>query len=95
MTIKIGVLLPNLTPDPGQPILGDVRASARLAEEMGPDRLVHRPTCGERTLLDSTVVLATAAAGDRPDHDRIGVMLLALGRCVGREADQHPAVRVR
>ena len=35
MTIKIGVILPTSTPDPAQPILGDVRASARLAEETG------------------------------------------------------------
>jgi hypothetical protein len=31
VAIKIGVILPVSTPDPSHPIIGDVRASARLA----------------------------------------------------------------
>jgi alkanesulfonate monooxygenase SsuD/methylene tetrahydromethanopterin reductase-like flavin-dependent oxidoreductase (luciferase family) len=63
MTIKIGVLLPTSTPDPEQPILGDVRASARLAEEMGLDSVWSTDhLVASAPMLDSTVVLATAAA---------------------------------
>lgn len=79
MAIEIGVFLPTSTPDPQQPILGDVRAAARLAEELNlgsvwsADHLI-----ASAPLLDSTVVLATAAAVT----DRIGIgfgaMLLAL-----------------
>ncbi len=79
MPIEIGVILPTSTPDPRQPILGDVRAAARLAEELGlgsvwsTDHLI-----ASAPLLDSTVVLATAAAVT----DRVGIgfatMLLAL-----------------
>ncbi|WP_433733788.1 LLM class flavin-dependent oxidoreductase [Nocardia sp. CA-129566] len=79
MTLEIGVILPTSTPDPAQPILGDVRASARLAEQLGlesvwsTDHLV-----ASAPMLDSTVTLATAAAVT--DRIRIGynVMLLAL-----------------
>ena len=62
MAIEIGVILPTSTPDPRQPILGDVRAAARLAEELdlgsvwSTDHLI-----ASAPLLDSTVVLATAA----------------------------------
>ena len=79
MAIEIGVILPTSTPDPRQPILGDVRAAARLAEELNlgsvwsTDHLI-----ASAPLLDSTVVLATAAAVT----DRVGIgfgaMLLAL-----------------
>jgi alkanesulfonate monooxygenase SsuD/methylene tetrahydromethanopterin reductase-like flavin-dependent oxidoreductase (luciferase family) len=79
MAIEIGVFLPTSTPDPRQPILGDVRAAARLAEELGlgsvwsTDHLI-----ASAPMLDSTVVLATAAAVT----DRVGIgyaaMLLAL-----------------
>jgi hypothetical protein len=37
MTIEIGVILPTSTPGPTQPILGDVRESARFAEQAGLD----------------------------------------------------------
>jgi alkanesulfonate monooxygenase SsuD/methylene tetrahydromethanopterin reductase-like flavin-dependent oxidoreductase (luciferase family) len=37
MQVEIGVILPTSTPDPAQPILADVRASARFAEEAGLD----------------------------------------------------------
>lgn len=65
MTIKIGVLLPTSTPDPGQPILGDVRASSRLAEEMGLDSVWSTDhLVASAPMLDSTVVLATALDTD-------------------------------
>ena len=35
VSIEIGVILPTSTPDPARPILGDVRESARFAEEAG------------------------------------------------------------
>lgn len=79
MAINIGVILPTSTPDPAQPILGDVRASARLAEEAGlesvwsADHLV-----ASAPILDSTVVLATAAAVTDRITIGFGVMLLAL-----------------
>ncbi|MFI1915466.1 LLM class flavin-dependent oxidoreductase [Nocardia sp. NPDC020380] len=79
MTLEIGVILPTSTPDPQRPILGDVRAAARLAEQLelesvwSTDHLI-----ASAPMLDSTVTLATAAAVT--DRIRIGynVMLLAL-----------------
>ncbi len=77
--IKIGVIMPTSTPDPAQPILGDVRASARLAEDLelesvcSTDHLV-----ASAPMLDSTVVLATAAAVTDRIAIGFGVMLLAL-----------------
>jgi len=71
MAIEIGVILPTSTPDPRQPILGDVRAAARLAEELNlgsvwsTDHLI-----ASAPLLDSTVVLATAAAVTGRDRRR-------------------------
>jgi alkanesulfonate monooxygenase SsuD/methylene tetrahydromethanopterin reductase-like flavin-dependent oxidoreductase (luciferase family) len=79
MTIKIGVLLPTSTPDPAQPILGDVRASARLAEELGLDSVwATDHLVASAPMLDSTVVLATAAAVTDRIRIGFGVMLLAL-----------------
>ena len=66
MAIKIGVILPASTPDPAHPIIGDIRASARFAEQTGlesvwtTDHLV-----ASAPMLDSSVVLATAAAVTR------------------------------
>lgn len=79
MSLDIGVILPTSTPDPTRPILGDVRASARFAEEVGLDSIWstdHLVASGP--MLDSTVVLATAAAVT--DRVTIGfnVMLLSL-----------------
>lgn len=79
MSVAIGVILPTSTPDPDHPILGDIRASARRAEELGlesvwsADHLV-----ASAPILDSTVTVATAAAVT--DRIRVGfnVMLLAL-----------------
>lgn len=77
--MDIGVILPTSTPDPAQPILGDVRASARFAEEAGlesvwsTDHLV-----ASAPILDSTVALATAAAVTDRIRIGYGVLLLAL-----------------
>lgn len=79
MTIEIGVILPTSTPDPRQPILGDVRAAARLAEELNlgsvwsPDHLI-----ASAPLVESTVVLASAAAVTSRVGIGFGVLLLAL-----------------
>ncbi|MFI6997852.1 LLM class flavin-dependent oxidoreductase [Nocardia sp. NPDC050175] len=77
--MEIGVILPTSTPDPERPILGDVRASARFAEELGLDSIWSTDhLVASAPMLDSTVTLATAAAVT----DRIGigynVLLLAL-----------------
>lgn len=79
MPLEIGVILPTSTPDPKQPIIGDVRASARLAEELGLDSVWSTDhLVASAPMLDSTITLATAAAVT--DHIRIGfnVLLLAL-----------------
>jgi alkanesulfonate monooxygenase SsuD/methylene tetrahydromethanopterin reductase-like flavin-dependent oxidoreductase (luciferase family) len=79
MAIEFGVILPNSTPDPRQPILGDVRAAARLAEEhnlgsvWSTDHLI-----ASAPLLDSAVVLATAAAVTGRVGIGFGAMLLVL-----------------
>lgn len=95
MSIEIGVILPTSTGNPEQPIMGDVRASARFAEEAGlesvwsTDRLV-----ASSPILDSTVVLATAAAVTERIRIGFGVMLLALRPVAwGGETDQHAATR--
>lgn len=77
--IEIGVMLPTSTPDPSRPILGDVAASARLAEELGlesvwsTDHLV-----ASAPILDSTVVLSTAAAVTERIRVGFNVLILAL-----------------
>lgn len=79
MALDIGVILPTSTPDPAQPILGDVRASARFAEEVGLNSVWstdHLVASGP--MLDSTVVLAAAAAATERITIGFGVMLLAL-----------------
>ena len=79
MTIKIGVILPTSTPDPTRPILGDIRASARLAEEAGLDSAWSTDhLVASAPILDSSVVLATAAAVTDRITIGFGVMLLAL-----------------
>jgi alkanesulfonate monooxygenase SsuD/methylene tetrahydromethanopterin reductase-like flavin-dependent oxidoreductase (luciferase family) len=79
VTIKIGVILPTSTPDPTRPILGDVRASARLAEEAGLDSVWSTDhLVASAPILDSAVVLATAAAVTDRITIGFGVMLLAL-----------------
>ncbi|MBH0779285.1 LLM class flavin-dependent oxidoreductase [Nocardia bovistercoris] len=79
MTVAIGVILPTSTPDPEHPILGDVRASARLAEALGLESVwTSDHLIASAPILDSTVTVATAAAVT--DRIRVGfnVMLLAL-----------------
>jgi alkanesulfonate monooxygenase SsuD/methylene tetrahydromethanopterin reductase-like flavin-dependent oxidoreductase (luciferase family) len=79
VAIKIGVMLPVSTPDPARPVIGDVRASARFAEDAGlesvwsTDHLV-----ASAPILDSAVVLATAAAVTERITIGYGVLLLAL-----------------
>lgn len=63
VSIEIGMILPTSTPDPARPILGDVRESARFAEEAGLDSVWSTDhVIASAPILDSTVVLATAAA---------------------------------
>jgi alkanesulfonate monooxygenase SsuD/methylene tetrahydromethanopterin reductase-like flavin-dependent oxidoreductase (luciferase family) len=72
-------MLPTSTPDPTRPILGDVRASARLAEGLGLDSVWSTDhLVVSAPILDSTVVLATAAAVTDRITIGFGVMLLAL-----------------
>ena len=76
MSIEIGVILPTSTPDPAQPILGDVRESARFAEEAGLDSVWSTDhVIASAPILDSTVVLATAAAVTGRVKIGFGVML--------------------
>ncbi|MFE7742645.1 LLM class flavin-dependent oxidoreductase [Nocardia sp. NPDC057455] len=79
MTMEIGIILPTSTPDPAQPILGDVRAAARLAEQGGLDSVWSADhLVASAPILDSTVVLATAAAATDRIRIGYGVLLLAL-----------------
>jgi alkanesulfonate monooxygenase SsuD/methylene tetrahydromethanopterin reductase-like flavin-dependent oxidoreductase (luciferase family) len=79
MPVEIGVILPTSTPDPARPILGDVRASARLAEQLGLDSVWSTDhLIASAPILDSTAVLATAAAVTERISIGYGVMLLAL-----------------
>jgi hypothetical protein len=95
VTIKIGVILPTSTPDPARPILGDVRAGARMAEEAGLDSVWSTDhLVASAPILDSTVVLATAAAVTDRITIGFGVMLLALrpvawaAKQIGRQAER-------
>jgi len=79
VSIEIGVILPTSTPDPARPILGDVRESARFAEKAGLDSVWSTDhVIASAPILDSTVVLATAAAVTDRVKIGFGVMLLAL-----------------
>ena len=79
MTVEIGVILPTSSPDPGRPILGDVRESARFAEEIGLDSVWSTDhLIASAPMLDSSVVLATAAAVTERITVGFNVMLLAL-----------------
>jgi hypothetical protein len=79
MSIEIGVILPASTPDPARPVLGDVRESARFAEQAGLDSVWSTDhVIASAPILDSTVVLATAAAVTSRVKIGYGVMLLAL-----------------
>ena len=79
MAIKIGVILPASTPDPAHPIIGDIRASARFAEQAGLESVwTTDHLIASAPMLDSSVVLATAAAVTERITIGYGVMLLAL-----------------
>ncbi len=79
MTIEVGVILPTSTPDPARPILGDVRESARFAEDVGLDSVWSTDhLIASAPMLDSSVVLATAAAVTERITVGFNVMLLAL-----------------
>jgi alkanesulfonate monooxygenase SsuD/methylene tetrahydromethanopterin reductase-like flavin-dependent oxidoreductase (luciferase family) len=79
MTIEIGVILPTSTPDPTRPILGDVRESARFAEQAGLDSVWSTDhLVASAPILDGTVVLAAAAGATERITLGFGVMLLAL-----------------
>jgi alkanesulfonate monooxygenase SsuD/methylene tetrahydromethanopterin reductase-like flavin-dependent oxidoreductase (luciferase family) len=79
MSLEFGVILPTSTPDPERPILGDVRASARYAEQAGLDSVWSTDhLVASAPLLESSVVLATAAAVTERITIGYNVMLLAL-----------------
>ncbi|MET7772380.1 LLM class flavin-dependent oxidoreductase [Nocardia sp. NPDC005366] len=79
MAVELGVILPTSTPDPEHPILGDVRASARLAEQAGLESVWSTDhLIASAPMLDSTVTLATAAAVTERIRIGFNVMLLAL-----------------
>ncbi|MQA80216.1 MAG: LLM class flavin-dependent oxidoreductase [Streptosporangiales bacterium] len=79
MTVEMGVILPTSTPDPEHPILGDVRASARFAEDAGLDSVwTTDHLVASAPMPESTVVLATAAAVTDRITVGFNVMLLAL-----------------
>jgi alkanesulfonate monooxygenase SsuD/methylene tetrahydromethanopterin reductase-like flavin-dependent oxidoreductase (luciferase family) len=79
MGVEIGVILPTSSPDPAQPILGDVRESARYAEAVGLDSVWSTDhLIASAPMLDSSVVLATAAAVTERITIGYNVMLLAL-----------------
>src|SRR5689334_25009542 len=79
MTVEIGVILPTSTPDPNRPVLADVKDSARYAEELGLDSVWSTDhLVASAPLLDSSVVLATAAAVTERITVGYNVMLLAL-----------------
>ncbi|MGH3097302.1 MAG: LLM class flavin-dependent oxidoreductase [Streptosporangiales bacterium] len=79
MALEIGVILPTSSPDPHQPILGDVRASARFAEDVGLDSVWSTDhLIASAPMLDSTVVLGAAAAVTERIGIGFNVLLLAL-----------------
>ncbi|KAA2252163.1 LLM class flavin-dependent oxidoreductase [Solihabitans fulvus] len=77
--MEIGVFLPTSAPGPGQPVAGDVRASARFAEDSGLESVWSTDhLIASAPMLDSTVALATAAAVTERLKIGYGVLLLAL-----------------
>lgn len=79
MALEIGTILPTSTPDPDRPILGDVRAAARLAEDVGLDSVWSTDhLIASAPILESTAVVATAAAVTERIQVGFGVLLLAL-----------------
>ncbi|MBF6277761.1 MULTISPECIES: LLM class flavin-dependent oxidoreductase [Nocardia] len=77
--MQLGTFLPTSTPDPQQPILGDVGAAARFAEEAGLDSVWSTDhLVASAPILESSVTLATAAAVTERIRIGYGVLLLAL-----------------
>ncbi|MDN2501149.1 LLM class flavin-dependent oxidoreductase, partial [Nocardia nova] len=77
--MRLGTFLPTSTPDPQQPILGDVGAAARFAEEAGLDSVWSTDhLVASAAILESSVTLATAAAVTERIQIGYGVLLLAL-----------------
>lgn len=77
--MRLGTFLPTSTPDPQRPILGDVGAAARFAEEVGLDSVWSTDhLVASAPILESSVTLATAAAVTERIHIGYGVLLLAL-----------------
>jgi alkanesulfonate monooxygenase SsuD/methylene tetrahydromethanopterin reductase-like flavin-dependent oxidoreductase (luciferase family) len=72
-------MLPVSTPDPSQPILGDVTASARFAEQAGLDSVWSTDhLIASAPILDGGIVLGAAAGATSRITIGFGVMLLAL-----------------
>ncbi|AOS63458.1 LLM class flavin-dependent oxidoreductase [Actinoalloteichus hymeniacidonis] len=79
MTLDIGVMLPASVPGPDHPGLGDIRDSARFAEDVGLDSIWSTDhLIASAPILESNVVLATAAAVTERITIGFGVLLLAL-----------------
>jgi alkanesulfonate monooxygenase SsuD/methylene tetrahydromethanopterin reductase-like flavin-dependent oxidoreductase (luciferase family) len=79
MSLEFGVILPTSSPEAGRAILGDVRASAKYAEEVGLDSVWSTDhLIASAPMLDSTVVLTTAAAVTERITVGYNVLLLAL-----------------
>lgn len=77
--MRIGTFLPTSTPDPTLPILGDIGAAARHAENLGLDSIwATDHLIASAPMVESTVTLATAAALTERIHIGYGVLLLAL-----------------
>ncbi|WP_245401780.1 LLM class flavin-dependent oxidoreductase [Nocardia albiluteola] len=77
--LDLGTFLPTSTPDPAQPILGDIGAAARLAEELGLDSVWSTDhLVASAPILDSTVALATAAAVTERIRIGWGVLVVSL-----------------
>jgi len=78
-SVDLGTFLPTSTPDPAWPILGDIGAAARLAEGLGLDSVWSTDhLAASAPILDSTVVLATAASVTERIRIGWGVLVLSL-----------------
>ena len=76
MGIEIGAIRPTSTPEPSQPILGDVSESDRRAEELGLDSIWSTDhLVAGAPILDGTIVLGAAAGATGRIKLGFGVML--------------------
>jgi alkanesulfonate monooxygenase SsuD/methylene tetrahydromethanopterin reductase-like flavin-dependent oxidoreductase (luciferase family) len=77
--LEIGSSLPTSGPDPARPVLGDIPAAARFAEEVGLDSVwASDHLLATVPIIDSTVTLAAAAAVTERIGIGYGVLLPAL-----------------